>query len=56
MGCECAFPTSAFILLLVGDLTWAAIPKLLTIRDDIDTSGLAPCKAEKIGCILIPQC
>ena len=41
--------TLFLILLLVARLSWAANPTLLTIRDDVDTSGLAPCKAAKIG-------
>ena len=49
MGCKCAFQASALTLLLLGEFTLAAIPKLLTIREDIDTSALAPCKAAKIG-------
>ena len=41
--------TLFLVLLLVARLSWAANPTLLTIRDDVDTSGLAPCKAAKIG-------
>ena len=56
MGCECVFQASALFLIFVGGPTWAAAPKLLTIREEMDTSRLAPCKAAKIGTrILIPQ-
>ena len=56
MGRECAFQTSALILILVGNLTWAEIPKLFTIREDIDTTRLKPCKAAKIGIVLVFSC
>ena len=44
-----ALHVSIFLSMSLASCILAAIPKLLTIREDIDTTKLAPCMAAKIG-------